>query len=222
MHILEIYNTQNTVPRHQNDAGGAFIPESYNFAKYRESQGDTVTRVGYRNMAPADIKRAEVFGIIEKAEPFDAFVYLGHGLRNSLSSAGIDQAHRREFTKLLAKKARSKRLIVTLYACSTGETTTKEAEGEGGFADRVRDDLTADGFLGWVDGHTVPGHTTQNSRLRRFAMDPADTTGGDWLVDPTSPEFRRWKARLGAKWKNDPFRFMFPFLTTDAVRAACR
>jgi len=223
VHILAIHNTKNTVPRHQHDADGAFLPESFNFCKYRQGQGDVVQRIGFDNMAPSDVKRAQFFSIIENADPFDAFAYFGHGLRTSLSSAGIDMAHRRHLCDLLAKKAVSKLLYVTLFACSTGETTTKEEEGEGGFADRLRDDLTARGFVGgWVDGHTVAAHTTQNPKVRRFLMDPADTTGGDWLVDPASAEYRKWNARLHAKWRDDPFRFRFPYLDTAAVRAACR
>lgn len=222
MQILAVHNTENTPPKHFNDAGGAFIPESYNFRKYRESQGDVVERVGFKNTAPFAERRAQVYSAIEKAEPFDCFAYFGHGLRNSLSSASIDQPHRREFTNLLMKKARSKRLIVIFYACSTSETTTREADGEGGFADRCRDDLTAGGFIGHVDGHTTAAHTTQNPKVRRFVMDPNDTIGGEMLVDPTSPEYRRWKARLNSKWRDDPFRFMFPFMDAAAVRAACR
>lgn len=220
MQILVIHNTKNT--HGVNDAGGAFIPEAINFNKYRTSLGDKVQVCGYDNLLPQAERTKAVFKLIKDATPFDAFVYLGHGLRNSLSSANITQAKRPEFTKLLASKAATKNLFVTLYACSTAETTVKGAEdGEGGFADKVRDDLVALGFTGWVDGHTVPGHATQNSLLRRFVMDPNDTMGGDFLVVPKSAEFAQWKAKLNSKWRDDPFRFQFPYMTQADILKVC-
>lgn len=222
MQIFCIYNSQNT-PGHGKDADGAFIPEALNFAKYHQSKGHTIELVPFKNMLPKAQRPKAFMDLVRAARPFDAFVYLGHGLRNSLSSPCIGQQLRPELTKILRAKAVSKRLIVTLYACSTAETTSGEGEGEGGFADKVRDDLVAAGFSGWVDGHTVPGHATQNSRVRRFVCAPELAEhGGEWLVEPGSPEFARWKARLGAKWRQDPFRFDFPFMSADEVRAACR
>lgn len=222
MQLFVIYNSQNTAG-HGKDATGAFIPEALNFKKYRESKGDTVELVPFDNLLAPAKRPAAFLDAISKAKPFDGFVYLGHGLRNSMSSAQITQAKRPDFTKLLMAKATGKHLFVTLYACSTGETTTGGADGEGGFADKVRDDLVAAGFGGWVDGHTVPGHATQNSRVRRFECKPElATKGGEWLVEPGTPEFKRWQARLNSKWRDDPFRFDFPYMDLAAIRAACK
>lgn len=226
MKIL-ILNASINSPGHGNDAGGAFVPEAINFAKYRTGLGDTCVRVPFDNSIANKKKRGDAFlELIRKAEPFDAFAYFGHGLRNSLSSAAIGQDRRQELVALLKSKAAGPRMIVTLYACSTGETTTGQKDGDGGFADRLRDDLEAAGLVGWVDGHTCAAHTTRNPYVRRFTMGPEGNTGGPWLVAPSSPEWDRWRSRLnppkGVTWKQEPFRFIFPFLEQEAVLAACR
>lgn len=225
MRILVIHNVKNT-PEGGNDAGGAFIPEAVLFERRRKALGDQVQRIEFDNLVPAS-RRASVFlDLMDKAGAFDAFVYLGHGLRNSLSSAQIGAAQRPAFCRLLQKKALDKsRMIVTLYACSTGESprTVRGADGDGGFADLVRDDLEALGFTsGWVDGHTTAAHATNNPYTRRFELGPGANIGGEWLVEPKSPDWERWRARLKAKAKVDPFRFDFPYMTTAEVRAAVR
>jgi len=221
MNILVLHASVNS---HGHDATGAFIPEGINFNKHRTSKGDTVQLIPYDNsLAPG--KRLEPFlKLIENANPFDAFVYLGHGLRNGLPSVGMTQANRKKFTDLLIKKAKNKKsLYVTLYACSSAETTTGQVGGEGGFADKIRDDLVDAGFTqGWVDAHSVAGHATQNSMLRRFYLSKEQAaSGGTWLVAPGSPEFAQWRKKLNSKWKDDPFRFDFPYMTAAEVLAAC-
>lgn len=229
MRILALYNAHNMPGR--QDATGAFIPESINFAKFHQANGHTVERVGYDNLlVPKQLRRERFLALIERAAPFDAFVYFGHGLRSSLPSPSVDAAHVPQLAKLLASKAADpKKFIVVLYACSTGETPSALARvhalenGEGGFADKLRDELLAAGVTGgWVDGHTIAAHTTQNAYLRRFLLDPAvKDFGGDWLVAPKSPAWARWRERLHTPWREDPFRFEFPFMDAAAVRAAC-
>lgn len=223
MKILVIHNTKDT-PGHEGDARGAFVPESVLFAKHRQALGDTVERIGFDNLLPAGKRAASFLSLIDRAQPFDAFVYLGHGLRTSLSSAQIGPGQRLSLVHALMAKSISKtKLIVTLYACSTGETPrqSKSVNGDDGFADKLRDDLEDRGFNeGWVDGHTIAAHATNNPYLRRFELGPGSNVGGDWLIEPKSPTWERWRARLKAKAAIDPFRFDFPFMTADAVRAA--
>lgn len=223
MNILVLHASKNSA-NHGNDAGGAFIPEAINFNKHRTTLGDKVTVVPYDNNLPQGKRLESFLKLIEDAEPFDAFVYLGHGLRNGLPSAGVTQASRKRFTDLLVKKSKSKtKLIVTLFACSTAETTTGQPGGEGGFADKVRDDLVVAGFTeGWIDAHPVPGHATQNSKVRRFYVSTEEASkGGTWLVAPGSPEFPKWKEKLNSKWRDDPFRFDFPYMTATQILHAC-
>lgn len=222
MNILVLHASLNT---DKPDATGAFIPEAINFDKFRTSKGDVVQVIPYNNNLPKTKRFEEFKKLIEGANNFDAFVYLGHGLRTGLPSAGVTQANRKEFTDLLAKKALSKKkMIVTLYACSAGETTTAQPAGEGGFADKMRDDFVAKGFTdGWIDAHTVAAHATQNPYLRRFYLSKEqEAQGGSWLVAPGSPEFAVWRKRLNEKWKTDPFRFEFPFMNAADVLAGCK
>lgn len=225
MRILVIYNSKNT-PDGGNDANGAFIPEAILFERRRKALGDTVQRIPFDNLLPTRQRAAAFLGLMEKADAFDVFVYLGHGLRNSLVSAQIGAAQRPDFCRLLQKKAIDKtRMVVTLYACSTGETprTIRGPNGDGGFADLLRDDLEALGFTsGWVDGHTTAAHATNNPYTRRFDLGPESNIGGEWLVEPKSPDWERWRARLKARAKDDPFRFDFPYMTAAEIRAAVR
>ena len=218
MNILVLHASENT--GNVNDATGAFIPEAINFNKHRTSKGDVVQVFPFKNTAAPAKRFEEVLKLIEGANPFDAFVYLGHGLRNALPSAGVTQANRKKLTDLLVKKSKSKKkLYVTLFACSTAETTTGQPGGEGGFADKVRDDLVEAGFTeGWIDAHPVPGHATQNSLVKRFYLSKEEAAkGGNYIVAPGSPEFKKWKTKLNSKWRDDPFRFDFPFLTTTEI-----
>ncbi len=223
MNILVLHASEDT--NGVNDATGAFIPEAINFNKHRTSKGDVVQIFPYKNTL-GNQKRFEAFcKLIEDANDFDAFVYLGHGLRNSLPSAGVTQANRKKFTDLLYKKSKNKKkLYVTLFACSTAETTTKQPGGEGGFADKVRDDLVALGMTeGWIDAHPTPGHATQNSQVKRFYISEEESPkGGSWIVTPGSPEFKKWRQRLNSKWREDPFRFDFPYLNQVDILLGCK
>ena len=88
--------------------------------------------------------------------------------------------------------------------------------GDGGFADALRDALSERGVTGHVDAHVTTGHTTRNPHVRRFYCDGAAAgTGGDWLVAPGSPKWRRWVTAL----KGD-MRFRFPWLTPAEIDAA--
>jgi len=222
MNILVLHASENS---HGNDAKGAFIPESVFLNRTRTEAGDKVQVFPFKNSLAGPKRFEEFCKLIDQAEPFDAFVYLGHGLRNSLPSANVTQANRKKFTDLLVKKAKNKKkLIVTLFACSTAETTTGQPGGEGGFADKVRDDLVAAGFTqGWIDAHPVPGHATQNSLVKRFYISADEAAkGGSWIVAPGSPEFSKWKQRLNSPYKKDPFRFMFPYLTATEILNECQ
>lgn len=217
MRILSLYASKN---QHGNDATGAFIPQAIGFAKARRAAGDVVEHVPFDpTIVDRAARRRAFLGAIEAAQPFDALVYFGHGLRTGLPSAGITMATLPALVAAIRRKA-SKRLIVTLYACSTAGAPGRDRdklEGDGGFADELRDALSVAGHVGWIDAHTVAGHTTVNRMTRRFYLDGvARGTGGAWLVAPGSPEWAAW----GRALKADPsFRFGFPFLTASELHA---
>lgn len=214
MRILSLYSSVNV---HGNDAKGAFIPQAVRFKRVREAMGDTVESLPFdptsKNVS------ADVLKMITNAQPFDAFIYFGHGTRRGLPSASMGYTSVGKLSAALASKAIGKRLVVVLYACSTANTPDAKAvdTGDGGFADQLRDALSVLGVRGWVDAHTVAGHTTVNRYTRRFDMDgKGPGIGGSWLVAPGSTLWKAW----GDKLKSDEgFRFGFPFLDVAGVVA---
>lgn len=217
MNILVVHASKDT---DKPDASAAFIPESINFTKHRESLGDVVQNIGFDNSLSQTKRFQEFLKLIDGANNFDAFVYIGHGLRTGLPSCGTTMSNRKQLTDLLFKKSKSKtKLFVTLFACSAAETMTKQLDGEGGMADKIRDDLVALGMTGaWCDAHPVPGHTTQNSLVKRFYINNEQKDhGAQYLIAPGSPEFSVWRKKLNSKWRDDPFRFDFPYMSSTEI-----
>jgi len=117
-------------------------------------------------------------------------------------------------------------VVVGLYCCSTGGTIGKKKQdeteplgGDGGFADRLRDELCRVGAVDCrVLAHTVPGHTTKNPYLREFIGGgrPLGGSGGSWVIPPRhKPEFKAWRKLL----RTDPTaRFEIPFVSTGAIQ----
>lgn len=217
MRILALYAAKNA---HGNDATGAFVPQSIRFERARKAAGDTVVRVGFDPTIPDRAARRRAFlDAIRGAGKVDAVVYFGHGLRTGLPSAGLTTATLGQLVDAL-HEALPSRAIVTLYACSTAGAPGRDRDkldGDGGFADLLRDRLSELGHTGWIDAHTVAGHTTINRMTRRFYLDgKAAGTGGAWLVAPGSPEWRAWGDALKG---DESFRFSFPYLTATEIHA---
>ena len=217
MRILSLNATINS-PGHGNDAGGAFIPQSIRFSRARKAAGDVVESAGFDNSLVDQSKRRAAFlGLVDAAQPFQALAYFGHGLRTGLPSAGVSMAHVDAMASALARKA-SGSLAVVLYACSTAGAPGADRDrldGDGGFADALRDRLGSLGLTGHVDAHTIAGHTTVNRYTRRFVM--GETTGGKFIVEPNSPLWAKWGERLK---EDEAFRFGFPFMDVAEIRTA--
>ena len=216
MKILAIHASKDT-PNHLHDAVGAFIPEAIGFQKARTAVGDVVDREPFDNsLEDYSARRAAVLTLIRKAAPFDAFAYFGHGLRTGLPSAGFSLQTIGPLVDAL-HAAMPKDVRIVFYACSTANSPNGGVDGDGGFADELRDRLSLLGHTGWLDAHVVPGHTTINRMTRRFYLDGlARGTGGTWLVAPGSPEWAAW----GRELEDDkPLRFGFPFMTSTEVHA---
>ena len=108
-------------------------------------------------------------------------------------------------------------LHIILYCCLTGDVPgSPKADqqklgpgGDGGFADRVRDEFCKAGRP-WVKvyAHTTAGHTTRNPWVRTFEG-KGSTIGavdGDWLVRSSkagraSPLWKPWQDALNSKGK---------------------
>lgn len=217
MKILALYAAKN---QHGNDAVGAFIPQAKSFAKARAAAGDTVELVSFDpTIADRSKRRAQILEAIRRSEGFNAWAYFGHGLRTGLPSGGFTFGSLGVLVDALHAKA-TKDLRIILYACSTAGAPGRDRDrldGDGGYADQLRDRLSELGHTGWIDGHTVPGHATTNRMTRRFYLDgKAAGTGGSYLVAPGSPEWKSW----GAALKDDPpFRFGFWTMTEGQIHA---
>lgn len=212
MRALILHPLHNTAGK--RDATGAFIPEARAYANGELGSRADVVLAGFDNSASKLARRRQVEAAIRNAGPIQHFALFGHGLARGLQT-GHDLATVSTLADALAASCGpSRRLVVTLYACDAADG--KGPGGDGGFADALRDALSERGVTGHVDAHVTTGHTTRNPYVRRFWCDGAAAgTGGDWLVAPGSPKWRKWVAAL----KGD-MRFRFPWLTPAEIDAA--
>lgn len=141
-------------------------------------------------------------------------------------ASGVQAGWRTETAKLLARELEevcATELTVALYCCSTGADNDPKTDerrapgpgGDGGFADRLRDELGELGVRATVFAHSVEGHTTQNPRVRIFL--PDERRGGHWLVAPGSELWPAWDRYLEGRG-----RFEFPFLSPAELEAELR
>jgi hypothetical protein len=213
---------------HGNDAQGAFVPQALRFEKRMKSLGHNVVMFPF-DPTSAHFKGGETevrkrFLLDVKAASLmpgslDAWVYFGHGTRTGLPSAKLALSDIPTLVQMLLVDGPSL-LTVVLYACSTASTPKRyaadEVEGDGGFADELRDELTRRGCAGHVDAHTTAAHTTTNPFVRRFVMEPeAMAQGGSWLVEPGSEFWRTWRAALSDP--GDTLRFDFPWMNRSEL-----
>ena len=133
-----------------------------------------------------------------------------HGWANGLQL--VPMAHVADLARAIAPKRPGPGPVVTLYACSAADGP--HLGGDGGFADALRDALCAAGATSCVvDAHVTAGHTTRNPYVRRF-VGPLAATGGEYIVAPKSPLWRRWTRAL-----TGDLRWEFPALGDDVIRA---
>lgn len=214
MRALIIHAGYNTT---KPDATGAFIPEARSYREMLLSLGHEVASSVLDNRAPKPTRRRQVEGHISTGKAlggWDHVAFFGHGLSRSLQTGHDLTTVGALADALTGSVGASRRLVVTLYACDAGDSPRTGPGGDGGFADALRDALAARGVTGYVDAHTTTGHTTRNPHVRRFSMDGGPGVGGEWLVEPGSPLWRKWVAAL-----KGPMRFRFPLLTREQIRA---
>lgn len=169
-------------------------------------------------------RRADVLRHLHALEPgsLSMLALFCHGWPDGVQ-AGFRSEHVRGFAREL-KAVAAPELTVALYCCSTGadlradtdETHEPGPGGDGGFADRLRDELCELGVAATVFAHSTAGHTTRNPRVRVFT--PAERAGGGWLVEPRG---ELWTAWLRALHDSD-MRLRFPLLTAEQLAAELR
>lgn len=204
MKALAIHATKNT--NGKSDASGAFVPEAVAFQKLYACH-----REGFDNTLPEAARRAQVEGILARYRELELVAIFCHGYRRGLQTGHTLATVNALADRIAACSAPNVRVV--LYACSTAHALNRT---RGGFADALRDALTARGKTGHVDGHTTAAHATRNAMLQRFYMgEPESETAGDWFVEPKTPLWSRWRAAL-----RGDLRFRFPTMNVPEVYAA--
>lgn len=204
--VLAIHATVNS-PR-KSDASGAFISEAVAFQKFAVCH-----REGFDNRLKGAPCREQVEGILRRYRDLEVVALFCHGYRSGLQT-GHNMATVGALADAIAA-ASGPHVVVVLYACSTAGMLSLR---RGGFADALRDALTARGKAGHVDAHTIAAHAVWNPFVQRFDMGESyDELQGDWVVWPKSPEWKRWRARLRAD--GDTLCYRFPTMTIGEVRA---
>ena len=195
---------------------GEFAREAMRFGRFHPG----ARYVPFNNLAGKGSRRREVERAIASGGPWDVIALFSHGLKTSIQT-GHGVEHVNHLADVIAANA-APRLCVELYACDAArdadadkrDDLTESVGGDGGFADMLRDALATRGLVGHVDAHAKPGHTSLNPHVRRFVMDHGPGAGGEWLVEPGSPLWRRWIAAL----KGD-LRHRFPLMTVEEIHA---
>lgn len=145
--------------------------------------------------------------------PLDCVAFFCHGWQRGIQ-AGYALATVKDLARRIAV-ASTPDVVVPLYACSAARGGVG---GDGGFADRLRDELCRYGATGCrVYGHTTAGHCTRNPFVRVFEG-PLPAQGGHWVTAPAPPSSTRFKAALQADGSTLPY--LFPFLGPEELHSA--
>lgn len=222
---IAICPTHNT--KGKKDVTGAFLPEAKRFAAFRAAEGELSSQLRQFDSSKSKRRcRAEVEELLDLAPyPLSVVAFFCHGFKRGLQT-GHNTWNVKRLASAIARNS-TEGVRVVLYACHTGRDSDNQQRddmqpgpgGEGGFADKLRDALIAEGCTGGViDAHTVRGHTTTAPWVRRFYINAeAAPFGGDWIVSPGSPQWKAWALRLD---DDDHFRLSFPLMSAEAIRGA--
>lgn len=211
------------------DYTAVFAPEAAAFAKLHGIPKSAIVAVDITKSERA--MRAHVFEAIAREGQaqggLDTVAFFCHGFARGLQ-LGFALRHVDELAKALKPYA-SDSIVVPLYACSTARDTDGDYSddldpnalgGDGGFADQLRDALCAEAHAIHcrVVAHVTAGHATVNPWVRIFEGrgQPYGGVGGQWLVKPKGPMWKRWIEWL-RKGQN---RFLFPFAVWDDLMKA--
>lgn len=210
----------------KKDATGAFKPEARAFDRLHTAAGVPVTTVPIDNRRGKGAMRQEALDAIRchgSPNPLRCVAFFCHGLRKSIQF-GIGYEEAPELAAAIVKHG-TPDVRVVLYSCDVARDADREQEddlqpgpgGEGGFADLLADAIRVQNpeWSGWVDGHTIAGHTTKNRYVRRFR---GTRDGGAWIVEPGSSLWKRWGDAVRGRVPSD-LRLRFPLMSEDAIRS---
>jgi hypothetical protein len=206
----------------KKDYTGAFKPEADRFARVvpgnhrRETIDVSLGMNGRKKQLYAKLSELKA-----KNELYNDVAFFMHGWAKGIQ-CGVQLADVKQLVNYLcqitANGADAEHILhIVLFCCLTGDVPgSPKADqqklgpgGDGGFADRVRDEFCQAGRP-WVKvyAHTTAGHTTRNPWVRTFEG-KGSTIGavdGDWLIRPAkagrpSPLWGPWQQALWSKGK---------------------
>lgn len=200
--------------------GDEFLSEARNYRSFH-GISDPVRKVDNRLPGPA--RFAALICMLEEMNSeiqprVSSLAFFGHGYKTGLQ-AGCTLRNAPELAWALSHIC-TKNITITLYACSAGAGADRDTAGErvpgpggdGGYADVLRDALGAHGVGATVFAHSTSGHCTRNPYVRVFRP---GAHGGEWVVEPTSPEWPAWRRYLA----DGHGRFSFPRQTKEQIAA---
>lgn len=204
----------------KKDSSGAFQPEARAFC---EAHGlPTIVR-HFNNFMPMPARAAQVLEWIkqEQHDSIDTVALFGHGWKD-----GIQHGFRVDTAARLAQALADVCTIsprIILYCCDTARDHDADRQddlqpgpgGDGGFADKLRDELGRCGIGATIFAHTSAGHTTTNPFVRRFDAD--EMAGGHYVIKPHSELWQKWRRALQGS-----IRFRFPFMAQAGIEAELR
>ncbi len=147
--------------------------------------------------------------VVHVCHGFNTGIQFGFSIRNE-----TERNRTREWLQAIAEISRQD-LIMPIYGCSTAGGPN---DGNDGFANFIRTTLVDMGISSCrVDGHTMDGHATKLSLVKRFeGSDP-----GDWLVDPDDDTlYPIWHRALATD--DSDLKYRYPLMTREAIHAELR
>ncbi len=199
--------------RDPGDWHGAFRPEAEHLVAVHQLPAAALVQIDIDQDEGG--RRAQVLRAIEQSPGLDLLAVLCHGWKGGLQLG----FHLHDVPVLASALATSMApgCKVVLYACWDGDGAG--ANGDGGFADQLRDCLSrcvvpAGPWSGWIDAHSGKGHCTSNADVRRFPAGEAE--GGAWLVAPGSPLWPAWEREVHDR-HGSTLRLRYPLLSQEAV-----
>lgn len=221
---LIMYSSVNSPGK--RDASGAFAPGALAFHRRMDQKLLDSTLVGIDCTKAKQLRRHQVAEAFERAGACSMIAIFCHGYERGIQ-LGFDNDTADSFADLVANSLRggpqgAPPLLanprIVLYACDSADGPGPG--GDGGFADRLRDELCERGFYHCqVDAHTTTGHSFKNPHVRRFLGmgSPTGGMGGSWIVQPGSKLWPKWRERL--REESDTLWMDFPFMAIAQIHS---
>lgn len=191
----------------KRDASAVFVPQARAFCRLHKGRLMT-----FDSRQPKPARFTDVIDWLAPMRDVEAVGFFMHGFRSGLQCG----AHMRNVHVLAASLRQCGVRVVALYACDTArdldarrdDDMVSDDAGDGGFASALSAALPGVA----VYGHPVTAHATRAPYVRRFVGGGA----GEWVVPPSSPWWRHWRAALQ---DDEALRLSFPLWPRERLIA---